>query len=243
MEGLRTMPLNKVKPGNMYQGWVDFTHNPLAGECPHQCVYCSTKALARRWPAIAEKYSGPPRLIEEELSINYGSGKTIFIENTGDLFAEGIQSHWIDRILTHCRDYPENTYVFQTKNPGRVANWIPSFPPRFLIGTTAETNWIDDSVFTLAPCPSRRLEAMYLMDCPPERRFITIEPIMTFDLDSFINLLLGTHVPTIYIGADSKGHHLPEPTGPEIKTLVEGLRDSGKTVVLKSNLNRLYKLK
>ena len=221
--------------------WVTHTHNHLAGACPHACAYCSTQDMARRFPALAERYSGPPRLIEKELSVNYGTGKTIFVENCSDLFARGIDQLIISAILFHCCAYPENTYAFQTKNPRRVGEFLNQFPPRFLIGTTAETNWINDEVHTLAPCPSKRLESLRDLKCPAYRKFITIEPIMQFDYDDFLSELLRANVGTYYIGADSKSHGLPEPTGPEIKALGSGLVKAGKTVFLKSNLGRLYR--
>ena len=53
------MSLNKSK-GNMYP-WLTHTWNPLAGECPHKCTYCSTHNLKKRYEAIRNKYSGEPR--------------------------------------------------------------------------------------------------------------------------------------------------------------------------------------
>ena len=234
------MPLNKVGPGNMYQDFVTHTHSHLAGECPHRCEYCYVQSMARRFPALHDRYTGPVRLVEKELSVNYGTKKTIFMENCSDLFAEGIPYTFILLILAHANRFPENIYAFQTKNPGRIGEFLNLFPPRFLIGTTAESDFADPSK-SQAPPVYERLNAMYLMDCPPERRFITIEPILQFQPKLFLALLLATNVPTFYIGADSKKHGLPEPTWEEIGALVRALREAGKTVVLKSNLKRLYK--
>ena len=36
-------------------------------------------------PSDIAKYKGPLRLIEKELAVNYGTGKTIFIEHCNDL--------------------------------------------------------------------------------------------------------------------------------------------------------------
>ena len=49
----------KMKKGNMYE-WAK-PWNPLGGECPHQCAYCSTNSL-KRYPVIKDKYSGDLRL-------------------------------------------------------------------------------------------------------------------------------------------------------------------------------------
>ncbi len=79
--------------------------------------------LLRRQSTLGrpEKYRGEIRLVESEFDTNYGSGKTIFVENCNDLFAVGVPSEFVERVLGHCRAWPENTYVFQTKNPGRVS--------------------------------------------------------------------------------------------------------------------------
>jgi len=86
--------------------WVDFTHNHLAGKCPHRCKYCSTQDLALRFPVMHDRYTGPPRIIEKELSVNYGTGKTIFVENCSDLFADGIPEYMIISVLNHLLEFP-----------------------------------------------------------------------------------------------------------------------------------------
>jgi len=106
------MPLTKSK-GNMYP-WVTHTHCHLGGECPHKCVYCYVDNPRFGRP---EKYQGELRLIEAEFAVKYGSGKTIFIENCNDLFAEGVSDEYIRRVLAHCRTWPDNTYVFRPRTP------------------------------------------------------------------------------------------------------------------------------
>lgn len=246
------MPLNKVKPGSNMYSFVNFTHSHLAGECPNLCSYCYVQSMARRFPGLRDRYSGPPRLVEKELKVNYGllwrpdgdpawrSEKTIFVENCSDLFAEGIPRHMISSVILHCYRSHENEYVFQTKNPARVGGFLDFFPPRFLIGTTAESNRHFQSM-SISPTPLERLKAMRFLNLPSSQKFITIEPILRFDVDQFVDEIRQSYADTIYVGADSKGHHLPEPTGPEIGALVEGLRAAGKKVVLKPNLKRIYR--
>jgi protein gp37 len=171
---------------------------------------------------MAERYSGPPRIVEKELRVNYGlpwrpedsfnwrTDKAIFVENCSDLFAEGVLGGWISEVLYHCNKYPQNTYVFQTKNPARVRTYLIEFPPRYLIGTTAESNRMYSGN---APRPSARLRDLEKIGCDPSKKFITIEPILKFDFSFFYDFLLATGVKKIYVGADSKGHGLPEPTG------------------------------
>ena len=61
------MPLKKSE-GNMY-AWVTHTHSHLAGKCPHECVYCYVSQMAKKFPNMRARYSGPIRLIEDELNV------------------------------------------------------------------------------------------------------------------------------------------------------------------------------
>lgn len=94
--------------------WVTHTHTHLGGECPHRCSYCYVNSFPFGRP---EKYKGPLRLIEKEFSMKYGGGKTIFIEHCNDLFAEDVSRDFILAVIFHCKNWPSNAYVFQTKNP------------------------------------------------------------------------------------------------------------------------------
>ncbi|HEC86935.1 MAG TPA: DUF5131 family protein, partial [Thermoplasmatales archaeon] len=114
------MPLNKPS-GNMYE-WA-WTYNPLGGKCLHGCFYCYvTHSIAKRLKNYGnEKYYGDTRLIEKELKTSLkkpDDGKVIFVESCGDLFGSWVSSDDIKKVLNHCKKYPENTYLFQSKNPG-----------------------------------------------------------------------------------------------------------------------------
>lgn len=224
------MSLTKSK-GNMYP-WVTHTHSHLGGECPHKCVYCYVDNPRFGRP---ERYRGPLRLIEKEFGIKYGSGKTIFVEHCNDLFAEGVPDEFIDRILAHCSVWPNNTYVFQTKNPGRYAyEW--RFPPNIILGTTIETNRSMDGI-SKAPSPADRATSMlYIEDVP---KFVTIEPVLDFDVDLLAALVNAIRPFFVNLGADSKDHRLPEPTVEKIMALVEKLKEYGIELREKHNLQRL----
>lgn len=225
------MALNKSR-GNMY-GWVTHTHSHLRGRCPHGCSYCYVQAHERRWHSGA--FAGPLRLEEKELRVNYGAGRTIFVEHQNDLFAEAVPSEWINAILDHCAAYPRNSYVLQTKNPGRIIRRQPQLPPPYMLGVTVETNRYCPEIMGQSPPPQERLTVCRKM-CVD---FITIEPIMAFDLKAFVSLIRDCNPRWVNIGADSKGHHLPEPTAAEVAALVARLDALGIEVREKRNLGRL----
>jgi DNA repair photolyase len=97
------MPVKKSK-GQMYD-WVSHVHSHLGGECPHKCVYCYVGKSRFGRP---EKYTGPLRLLIDELKENYGQRRRIFVEHMNDMFAAAVPAGWIALILAHCRRYVEN---------------------------------------------------------------------------------------------------------------------------------------
>lgn len=225
------MPLKKAQ-GHMYP-WVTHTHSHLGGECPHKCSYCYVDNPRFGRP---ERYKGELRLIEKEFSVKYGIGNTIFVENCNDLFAEEVPQEYIHRILRHCKEYDENTYVFQTKNPIR-AFYVGKlrWPTNSIIGCTIETNR-DISAISKAPQPKERFEAMKMIDGP---KFLTIEPVLDFDVLPFAARINEVKPDFVNIGADSKGHNLPEPTIEKVEKLIQWLADLEIEVREKHNLERL----
>jgi len=218
------MSLKKSK-GNMYP-WVTHMHCHLGGECSHKCVTRFGRP---------ERYNGPLRLIEEEFKVKYGSGKIIFMEHRNDLFAEDVPDVFIHQIINHCRMYPANFYVFQTKNPARYLTTGRLIPLNSILGTTIETNRIMLDI-SQAPCPTVRMLAMEKLEA---RKFVTIEPIMDFDVDILVNWIARIKPEFVNIGADSKGHNLPEPSWEKVEALINGITKMGIEIREKHNLQRL----
>jgi DNA repair photolyase len=228
------MGLVKAK-GNMYP-WVTHVHTHLGGECPHKCTYCyAQKGVSR----MSGKYKGPLRLVENELKVNYGRGRVIFLEHMNDLFAEGVRYNWLAAILGHAWKYPDNLYVLQTKNPSRAMSWFYHLPRPYLLGTTLETNRDEPRMSTVAPPPSWRASAMREFRAEGSRLFLTIEPIMDFDVDVLAGWVKDIAPEFVNIGADSKGCGLPEPSAGKILALIEAIREMGIEIRQKTNLARL----
>lgn len=229
------MALNKSK-GNMYP-WVTHTHAELGGECEHKCSYCyvNNPRFGR-----APRYCGPYRIIESESRTKLGSGNVIFKEHMNDLFASHVPAQIVQTVLNHCQRHPDNTYVFQSKNPGRFQYF--NFPQSKLIfGTTIETNRNIDKSISLAPQPVDRFTEMCQSCIKGVVKFVTIEPVMDFDVDmlaSWIDMIRPTF---LNLGADSKNHGLPEPPVEKIFALVEKLKEYGIELREKHNLDRLKK--
>lgn len=232
------MGLTKSK-GNMYP-WVTHTHTHLGGKCPHNCCYCYVQEAERRFKT--GRYAGPLRLIEDELKVIYRDGRTIFIEHCNDLFAESVNGEWIERILRHCNQWPDNLYVFQTKNPAGYFPWLTRMPPRHLLGCTIETTHPTiAAAVSDAPKPTDRFMAMTDLNRRGQRTFITIEPILNCDMRTVVDWCRIANPEFVNIGADSKGTDLDEPTAEQVRQLIDLLEHYGVEIREKHNLDRILK--
>jgi protein gp37 len=226
-----------MKKGNMYE-WITDTWNPLAGECLHKCPYCSTNKLAQRWEVVKKKYSGSIRIDDSAIIKSLGHDKTWFVCAQSDLFAKDVNAFFIDRVLGVVNSYPNNTYLFQTKNPERIFNFIDKFSNNSIICTTIETNRSYPEFMGLAP--STTIRAYYMSHIHDFRKFVTIEPIMDFDLEQMVALIKACEPEQVNIGADSGHNNLPEPSKEKVLQLIEELKKF-TTIARKTNLERLLK--
>lgn len=226
-----------MSKGNMYE-WVTDTWNPLAGECPHKCPYCSTHKLAQRWEAVKKKYSGSIRIDDSIYKNLKGKEKTIFVVGQNDLFANEVPNHIIYSILERCMCWNQHTYLFQSKNPARFFDFLHIMPEKSIICTTIETNRFNRAIMGNAPSPFERAKAMSQIHV--FRKYITIEPIMDFDLEYMIELIKMCEPEQVNIGADSGRNNLPEPSKEKIIALIEELKKF-TTIARKTNLERLLK--
>lgn len=225
--------------GNMYP-WVTHMHSHLRGACPHACPYCyATKGRAQRFA------QGPLTFKHEELRVGYGSighvPKTIFIEHTHDIGANAVKPEWVLAILEHCCGTPYNTYVFQTRNPLAFEFYYGnSLPDACMIGTTIETNRLTPG---WAPQPLYRAKGLSnfkLVDAV-KTTFLTIEPVLDFDVDGMLELIGIARPGFINIGADSKRCGLEEPSADKVIALIDGIKKMRIEIRQKTNLARLLK--
>jgi hypothetical protein len=112
-------------------------------------------------------------------------------------------------------------------------------PKKCIVGTTMETNLEHPCMGNAPRTVGRQWDMVGLRHEHPDiRLFVTIEPILRFDLEEMVKIA-ECKPEFVNIGADSKGHGLPEPTRAEVMALVEALQKRGVVVRNKSNLERL----
>lgn len=214
----------KKQKGNMYE-FVSHTWAPIKGKCIHDCSYCYMKRFPQK----------PLRLDEKDLKTNLGKGNFIFVCHTCDMFAKDVPAGWIMQVLEKCCAV-KNRYLFQTKNPLRFLDFLGLYPKDCIIGTTIETN--RDIVKSIAPSVLERSQALCGLSNQGYETMVTIEPIFDFDLEPMVDLIVTANPEWVNIGADSKGHGLPEPSAEKIRELIQVLENETE-VKLKGNLKRI----
>jgi protein gp37 len=177
-------------------------------------------------------------MLTGELAVDYGRGRTIFVDHCNDLFAEAVPADWIMRVLDHCAKWTDNIYVYQTKNPGRFADFIAHTLPTCILGCTIETNRDIPAEISVAPRPVARASAMKQLS-GTRRLFVTVEPVMDFDVPVLGQWLTEIRPEFVNIGADSKRHRLPEPTVAKVLALIDVLNAAGIEIREKHNLGRI----
>ena len=228
--------MTKAK-GNMYENPpITHTHNDIQGKCPHGCTYCYMKKMERFGKIPAELC-----LSGKSYGQSLGANNFIFVGSSTDMWADGVPDFFIYEALQHCGAFNDNKYLFQTKNPRRFFKFMEVMPRNYCLGVTIETNRIYPCMGK-TPSPESRADIMYLLTELKRTNnletFVTIEPILDFDLHPFIEMIRKCRPDFINVGADSGNNHLPEPEPEKIRELIKELEKFTK-VRLKKNLKRL----
>ena len=218
------MPLRESK-GNMY-GFVSHTFNTIKGKCEHDCAYCYMK----RWGGFKSV-----RFDEKETRLNLGCGKCIFVGSSNDMFASSIPEEWVIKTLNHLNRF-DNSYLFQSKNPAGINKFSHLLPKKSTICTTIETNRLYPEWMGKTPEPGARAEAMDRLN--KLTRYVTIEPVLDFDIIPLVEMIKRCEPVQVNVGADSGKHGMPEPSSKKLLELIDKLGRFTK-VENKTNLSRL----
>ena len=230
--------LNSRKGSRMFS-LVTETWNPVTG-CDHYCIYCWARRLALTKLKNTRKYRNgfKPAIHPSEFKKKF-SGGIVFVTDMGDLFSASVPSVWILKVIRYTAKFPDTYFLFMTKNPARYHEFIDEFPPNAILGATIETNR-DDLYYkyriSQAPPPSERYIAMKELEW--DKKFISIEPILDFNLRVFSKWIEEISPIMVYIGYDNYGWKLPEPTLYNTLRLIEELRKF--TIVIKKTIRKAW---
>ncbi len=213
---------------------IDRTWNVFVG-CFFDCTYCNARkaALTRLRNIIRYEHGFSPHLVESELKKTFKPGEFIFVAYMGDI-AWTVKKD-VARILARIREFPQTNFLLQTKHPSSFTWWAQDIPPNVYLGTTIESN--RDYKLSKAPEPIWRFQ--HLLKYPHPHKFLSIEPIMDFDLRAFTVQLENLKPNIIEVGADNYRNNLVEPPPWKLKALLNNLRAICPRVIEKDGLDRI----
>lgn len=221
--------------GNTYSDTYSSDHVKGLGHCFFNCRYCSKN---KRFKKVAPHY-----LSEQALHENLGSDKIVFVASGSDICAPNITDHDRLRVLDHCASYSGNTYWIQSKAPEVLTSkqmflehpvWACAY-----LGTTIETN--RDYHLSQAPNVEQRADALATAAEYDIRTYVTLEPLVDFDLEPLVDLVKRCQPSFVHIGRNTRRQvALPEPARYQVIDLIQRLAEF-TTVNVKHNAN-IWKL-
>jgi len=196
------------------------TWNPVVG-CLHNCVYCWARRLAETKLKDVERYRDGfvPTLVEKELSKRFYR-QNVFVSDMGDLFGDWVPEEWITKVIDAIKESPSSNFLFLTKNPGKYVKYVELYPENLVLGATIETN----RDYNVSNCPTTYERYKYMRELPFKNKVVSIEPIMDFDPEIFVQWLKDIGPVLVHVGYDNYNKHLPEPSLSKTRQLIDQLR-------------------
>lgn len=230
------------------------TWSPIFG-CHYSCYNggCWAKRMALRLRAMGQekyKFGFEPHFAFDEYSFKkkkFKAGEIVFVSSMGDAFAPWVSFDAIRVVLSVIEENPQTDFLLQTKNPRRFVSIAKTgfLPTNVYLGTTIETDTYPNSThgFSKADAPDLRYRAMLADELSPWRKFISIEPIIDFNLDTLVSWAKEIAPQIVEIGADSLRNSLPEPSWGKVVALKTELKKFVPVVIEKEGLERLREWK
>jgi len=213
--------------------FITVTWNPIGGECSHKCVGCWARELAERhkWA----KYQGEPRIDEKQINRRFKDGDFVFVQDMTDLFAEDVPDSVISRVLGQLHKSSDAKFLLLTKNPKRYYDVLPHIPENCVLGATIESNRIKPRISKAQNRYERIHTMLYLREMTDFQLFVSVEPIMEFDLDYFaVALGKWLRLWAVAVGYDNYGNGFPEPQLSKTMQLIAKLESMGVKVIRKT---------
>ena len=208
---------------------------PIFSGCRFGCTYCWARPLIEGRLAHLPKYKNgfEPTFHAEELRCTFKPGDFVGVALMGDI---SFATAWeLDAIVEVIRRFPQTSFLLQTKDPASFWRLESLHLNTIYYGTTIESNLCN--VANLAPAPVLRCQAMRSLKVP--HKFLSIEPILDFELPGLVEWVQAIGPEIVEVGADNYNNHLREPPWSKVETLLAELRKFVPTVVEKDGLRRL----
>ena len=203
--------------------FIGMTFNPVVG-CGHGCYdgNCWARKLfqLRRKTYHYDWDFSEPHVFPERLKQVPKLRGNVFVCDMGDMFGELVPSRWIGAVLRACQGNREALFFFETKNPARYQEFLGQFPKNSVLSTTIETNRDE---YTSWKAPSRATRVLAMKELAWPRKHVSVEPIMDFDMDPFVEIIRSIGPELVSVGYDNYKSGLVEPSLEKTTRFIEQL--------------------
>lgn len=204
---------------------------PFWRYCEFNCAYCNFQKFNKisqcQKCRANEKHAHPEVLNKKPPKTR--SGEFLTIGLSGDISFASWEE--LEMASGYCSRWSDRTFLIQSKNPAVLAEHC--WAANVIIGTTLESSRVEFprceefphyNYISAAPDVNKRFDAMYEL---PNRKAITIEPILDFDLEIFWNAIVDLRPEIAWIGYNSNPKiQLPEPPLKRVQELAKQLREA-----------------
>jgi hypothetical protein len=228
--------------GRMYKDTK--TWNPFVG-CGFECTYCKPSFQNNHYFVMQHKNCGlyTPHEHENQLDLKkIGNERIIFVCGDSDIYFA--RQAYMKKVFEVMRQDTKRgrLWFIQSKIPKCFEQYLAELPENTLLLTTLETNRDEGyDKISKAPPPSVRYEMFKHLDYP--KKIVTVEPIMDFDLDIFVDWIVSIKPLAVFIGYNShpKKVSLPEPNMEKTLDLIVALKNKGIKVLTKELRKMAYR--
>lgn len=186
--------------------------------CNFECTYCAFgKMLILSKCTSCQSFEPHAHLeVLNKTPPKTKDGEFLTMGLTGDIsFATGKEK---EAAIAYCTKWSDRTFLVQTKSPDLFM--LYDFPDNVILDCTIES----DIHYNVSAAPTVRYRQEIMSSRPVQRLknkiWITVEPIMGFT-EGFADWLEEIHPKVVYVGYDSKNHHLREPSLKETMKFIE----------------------